>query len=161
MFQRLTAFVLMLLLMPSSFAFSESEHRQNETFPVKLFTQASKDWKLEDALLSFEKEHIVLRMPKNESQTLLIAYSEIKSVEYSHSKTRRSLSVPMALAANVFALPLLLNGVENHWLTLRSETNPTFLSLDKSNYQTVLAAFEANAGRKVAGWNIASAAVVR
>jgi hypothetical protein len=161
MFQRFMAFVLMLLFLPSSFAFGQSEHGQNDSFPVKLFTQVGTKWLSEDGMLNFEQDHIVLRVPTREHRTLSIAYSEIRSAEYSHSRNRRTIGVPMALAANIFALPLLVNGVENHWLTLYSGTNHTFLNLDKNNYQSVLAAFEAKAGRKVGGWNVASVAVSR
>jgi hypothetical protein len=153
MFRRLIAFPLIMALLISSPALSQSEHRTNEAFRAKLFVPAGTGWQSKDVVVNFEHEQIVLT-PKDESIAVLIDYADINRLEYSHSKNHRKISVPMALATNVFALPLLLNQVENHWLTVQSERSKTYLNLDKDNYESVLKAFEANLGRKVTGWNV-------
>jgi hypothetical protein len=158
---RLIAFPLAMALLISSTAFSQGEHRTNETFRVKLVTQTGEDkWQARDVMLSFEHGRMVLRTPKNEAAGSF-NYSDIKSVEYSHTRTRRKVGTGTAAAANVFALPLMLKEVDEHWLTVHLDNDQTFLSLDKDNYNTVLAAFESNAGMKVAGWSGATVAVGR
>jgi hypothetical protein len=161
MFRQLIALPLIMALLISSAAFGKDEDRTNEAFRAKLFRPEGTGWQSEDVVVNIEHDQIVLRSPNGQSEAVTIAYREIKGIEYSHSKSRRKIRLPMALAANAFAFPLLLNQVESHWLTVQSERHETVLNLDKDNYQSVLAALETNLGRKVTGWNLEAAAVSR
>jgi hypothetical protein len=147
---RFIALALTMALLNCSLAFSQSGRQGDETFRVKLFVPAGSDWQSRDVMLSFEQDRIVLRPMKEDINAEVFKYSEIKSVEYSHAKTRRKTSVAKGIAMNIFALPGLFKKVESHWLTVHSGGNQTFLNLDKGNYKAVVAAFEANTRLKVA-----------
>jgi hypothetical protein len=154
---RLIVFPLTFALLFSASAFSEDQHSANSIFPVKLYINTASGWESRDAVVNFEADRLVLRTPKDESQTDSIQYSDINAVEYSHSIEQRKMSVATALAANVFA-PVMMRPVENHWLLVRFDQTETYLNLDKKNYQSVLAAFEAKSGKKVKGWNVTAVA---
>lgn len=147
---RFVALALTLSLLSGPFVFGQNEHAQNLAFHVKLLEQAGSDWQAKDVMLNFEHDRIVLRPINNETRTQTLQYSDIRNVQYSHAKTRRTMSVPMALATNIFALPLLMTKVETHWLTVESAGNRSVFTLDKNDYREVVAAFEGNAGMKVA-----------
>lgn len=150
---RLIVFPLALALLLSTSAFCE-----DSAFPVKLLVNTSNGWQTKNVVLNFEADRLVLRTPKDESQTDSIQYSDIKTVEYSYSKEQRRMGSATALAANLFALPLMMKPVENHWLSVHFDQTETLLNLDKKSYQTVLSAFEAKSGKKVIGWNVTAVA---
>ena len=158
---RLILFASIMALLNFSFAFSQSEGQATESFRVKLFVEDGPNkWQSKDIVLSFEKDYIVLRAPKNEFVTEFISYAEIQSAEYSHLQTQRKVSSAMAIASTVFA-PLLLKKVDEHWLTVQSEKNSTYIFLDKHKYEPVLVAFEAHVGKKVKGWSVGTVAANR
>src|SRR5262245_61178307 len=146
---RLIAFLLTMVLLVSSFAFSQNQRYTNEGYRVQLFVPEGSGWQSRDVMLTFDNDRIILRGPKDDSRSEAIKYSEMKRVEYSHTKSHRKIGAGMALGANVFAFPLLLRQAEIHWLRINSEARETFLCLEKDNYEAVLLAFEIMLGRKV------------
>lgn len=158
MFVRWTAFLLAMALLLSSSAFSQSERSASNVFTVKVFEREDNRWQSRDVILSFDVDRITLRTLKDYSQTESIRYSEIKGAEYSHSMGNRTISSATALAANIFAFPLMMRKMDEHWLTLESPTHQTFLNLERDNYQDVVAAFQSKVGWKVAGWDVTSVA---
>jgi hypothetical protein len=147
---RLIAFLFMTVLLTGSFAFSQNQRYANEGYRVQLFVPQGSGWQSRDVMLTFDIDRITLRSPKDDDfRSEAIKYSEMNRVEYSHTKTNRKLAAGAAVAANVFALPLLFRRVENHWLRINSEARETLLCLEKDNYEAVLLAFEIMLGRKV------------
>jgi len=156
MMGRLIGFLLMMVSM-ASFAFSQNQRYANEGYRVQLFVPEGSGWQSRDVLLNFDIDRIILRAPKDDFGSEAIKFSEMNRVEYTHTKSQRKIGGGMALAANIFALPLLLRQVENHWLRINSETRETFLCLRKDNYEAVLLAFEIMLGRKVADGDVPAA----
>src|SRR5215510_6477503 len=143
-----------------SLASSQNQPYTKEGYRVQLFVPAGSGWQSRDGMLTFDNDRIILRAPKDDfgseagkkpSEQLLavIYYSEMNRVEYSRTKSHKKIGAGMALAS-IFALPLLLGHVENHWLRINSEARETLLCLEKDNYEAVLLAFEVMLGRKVA-----------
>jgi hypothetical protein len=158
MMVRLIASLLMMVLLLSSFAFSQNQRYPNEGYRVQLFVPEGSGWQSRDVMLTFDNDRIILRAPKDDFRSEAIKYSEMNRVEYSHTKTNRKIGAGTALAANIFALPLLSRKVENHWLRINSEARETVLCLEKHNYEAVLLVFEIMLGRKVPGWDVPAAA---
>jgi hypothetical protein len=156
MTMRSIVFALTLSLMSLSFAFSQSERPKVDSFRVKMLIPDGSNWKMRDAVLDFEQSRIVLRAPKDDFKSVSMTYNEVKRAQYSNTPDRQSIPPAFGLAANVFAFPLVFRNVETHRLTVQSETGETSITLDKTNYRDVVAAFENHAGRKVAGWDIAT-----
>lgn len=150
---RLLAFPLIMVSLMSSFAFSQNQHHSNDGYRVQLYLPEGSGWQSRDVMLTFDNDRIILRALKDDFTSEAIKYSDMNSVEYSHTKTSRKIGAGTALAANVFALPLLSRKIENHWLRINSETREAFLGLEKDNYEAVLLAFEIMLGRKIAGWD--------
>src|SRR5262245_57038986 len=117
MMGRLTGFLLMMVSM-SSFAFSQNQRYANEGYRVQLFVPEGSGWQSRDVLLNFDIDRIILRPPKDDFGSEAIKFSEMDRVEYTHTKSQRKIGAGMALAANIFALPLLLRPVENHCLRI-------------------------------------------
>src|SRR5690349_2586233 len=126
MIVRLIVFPLTLALLFSASAFSEDQHSVNSIFPVKLYVRTASGWEVRDAMVNFEADRMVLRTPKDESQTDSIQYADMTAVEYTHSIEQRKLSAATAIAANVFA-PLMMRPVENHWLWVHFDQSETYL----------------------------------
>jgi hypothetical protein len=160
MIVRLIVFPLTLAVLLSPSAFGEEQHSANSIFPVQLFLRTASGWQARDAMVNFEADRLVLRSPKDESQTDSIQYADITAVEYSHSIEQRKVNVATALGANVFA-PLIMRPVENHWLSIHFDRTETYLNLNKKDYRAVLAAFEAKSGKKVTVSKVAAVASSR
>ena len=153
---RSIALLLLIVWLMPLFA-SGQDQPYVKGYRVRLFVPAGSGWQSRDVTLTFDNDRIILRAPKDDFASEAIKYSEMNRVEYSRTKSHRKIGAGMAVAS-IFALPLLLGQVENHWLTINSEARETFLCLDKDNYEAVLLAFEVMLGRKVAGWDVPAAA---
>lgn len=76
--------------------------------------------------------------------------AEIKSLEYSYSKSPRWKSgTAVAIAVGVFAIPIFFMKGKKHWLTVVGENDFAVLRLDKTNYRVILPALEASTGKPV------------
>ncbi len=79
-----------------------------------------------------------------------IQYGDIKSAEYSFSKSPRWKSGAGAAAAvGVFAIPVFFMKGKKHWLTITEEGDYAVIKLDKRIFREVIAALEAKAGVEV------------
>jgi len=149
MSKRVIAFCLALVVFNFALAFGESA-RTETGFQVNLVVRKGADWQSHKAMLNLEADRLILRASNGELSTQSIPYKEITVVQYTNESGRRSMSPATALAGNFFALGLM-KSTQRHWLTIGASGLPTFLSLDKGNYQAVVAAFQAK-GLKVSGW---------
>lgn len=116
---------------------------------VKLIVNTGEKGEEQPAILRFEDDAIVVRSPAgNVLKTL--PYAEVKTAEYSYSKSPRWKSgIGVAVAVGIFALPVFFMKGKKHWLTLTSEKEFAVLRLDKSNYKLILPAVEVHTGKKV------------
>lgn len=153
MIVRLMAFPLMMVLLVSSFAFSQNQRNPTEGYRAQLVVPARSGWESKDVMLTFDRDHIILRLAKDDLMSETIRYSDISRVEYSHTKNHRKIGGGAAVAANISAPPLLMRQGENYWLTIDSEGHETYLSLEKDNYQAVVSTFQTMVGNKLEGWD--------
>jgi hypothetical protein len=103
-----------------------------------------------DAIIRLEKDRLVIRSKTGGADLKAFPYDEIKSAEYSYSKSPRWKSgAAAALAVGVFALPLFFMKGKKHWLTVTAGKDFAVLQLDKGNYKIILPALEARSGVKV------------
>ena len=149
MSKRVIAFCIAMVVLNFALAFGESAGT-DAGFQVNLVMRKGADWQSKKAVLNFEADRLILRASNGEPGTQSIPYKEITVVQYTHESGRRNMSPATALAGNFFALGLM-RSTQRHWLTIGASGVPTFLSLDKGNYQAVVAAFQAK-GMKVTGW---------
>ncbi len=146
---RITAFILSLALLNSSAGFGQANRLSSESFRAKMLHQSGNNWREKDVMLQFEPGRVVLRSAKNEDDVKVFQYSSINSAEYSYSKSRRKLGLGATIAAGVFALPLMMSKVEQHWLTIKSGPDEAVLHLSRKSVEGVIATFESNTGRRV------------
>lgn len=100
-----------------------------------------------DAILRLEDDRVVIRAKQGAAELKSFLKGDVKSAEYSYSKSPRWKSgAAVALAAGVFAIPIFFMKGKQHWLTINSENDYAVLRLDKSNYKIILPAFEARTG---------------
>ena len=79
-----------------------------------------------------------------------LRYADIRAATYSKSKHPRwKAGVAVALAVNVFALPVFFMKSKKHWLTVQAEGQHAVFRLSKKNYTIVVAVFESHTGVKV------------
>jgi hypothetical protein len=147
-----------MVLLNFGFSFGQSAHPTNAAFRVNVILPGAQDFQTKKVMLNFQPDRMVLRGAKNEVSVESINYSEISSAQYNHSAEQRKLTPATALAGNFFSLALGNKRVEHHWLTVEASGIRTTLDLDNNNYKAVIAAFEARAGKRVSGWQFASAA---
>lgn len=79
-----------------------------------------------------------------------LSYADIQAATYSKSKHPRwKAGLAVALAINVFALPVFFMKSKKHWLTMQGEGQHAVFRLSKKNYHLVIAAVESHTGVKV------------
>lgn len=115
---------------------------------AKLLVQKS-DGKADrqDAAVRLNTDSFLVLTKDQKYRLKALAYSDIKSAQYSYSKSPRWKSgIGVAVVAGVFALPLFFMKGKRHWLTVTGTGDYAVLQLDKSNYKMILASLESRSG---------------
>lgn len=125
---------------------------------IKLMTDVAGPREGTEASLTLEADHVIVRSRTAGSNLKVLPYSSIGMAEYSYTTGRRwkasaliavLWSLPQLPPGPFAALPVLLTKERRHWLGITSDTDVTLLRLDKTNYKTVVSAFEARSRMKV------------
>ena len=117
---------------------------------VKLMVNTGDKPAATDVTLLLEEGKLLIRAKNGGAELKSFDYVDIKSAEYSYSKSPRWKSgIGAAVAVGIFALPVFFMKGKKHWLTVRTKGNYALMQLDKGNYKIVLPAFEARSGVKV------------
>ncbi len=112
---------------------------------AKLLVQEGDKRKDIDSVLLFQSDALVVQPKDREAQPLrTLAYSDVKSAEYSFGKSPR---VSAALLVSPF---FLFSASKSHWLTVKTLDDFALLRLDKSNYKLVIGELEKRAKITVA-----------
>jgi hypothetical protein len=124
-------------------------HAGEQFHNVKLMVNTGGKAEEQDAVLSLEDEAVVVR---SVGGTVLktLPYANLKSLEYSYSKSPRWKSGAVAAVfVGVFAIPIFFMKGKKHWLTAVAGEEFALLRLDKNNYKIIVPALEAKTGLKV------------
>lgn len=117
---------------------------------VKLMVNTGDKPAATDVVLRLEEGRLVIRSRDGAADLKTFAYADIKTAEYSYSKSPRWKSgIGVAVAVGIFALPLFFMKGKKHWLTVQTNDDYAMMQLDKQNYKIILPAFEARSGIKV------------
>ena len=101
-------------------------------------------------MILLEQEQLVIKARKGNVTLKTLPYSQMKTAEYSYSKSPRWKSgIGLAVAVGVFAIPLFFMKGKKHWLTIQAENDYAILHLDKGNFRVILPAFETRSRVKV------------
>jgi hypothetical protein len=116
---------------------------------IKLIVNTGDKGEEQDAVLRFESDRLVVFSTSGVVLKTL-PFAEIKSAEYSYSKSPRWKSgIGAAIAVGVFAIPIFFMKGKKHWLTIAGEKDFAVLRLDKNNYRLILPTFETKTGKRV------------
>ena len=125
---------------------------------LKLMTNVAEPREGTEASLTLEADHLTVHSRTAGSDSKVLPYSSIRRAEYSYTTGRRwkasalvavLWSLPQLPPGPFAALPVLLMKGKRHWLTITSDKDVVLLRLDKTNYKTIVSAFEARSGVKV------------
>lgn len=140
---RLVALLLVPALLVPTVAHADTFRK------VKLIVNTGERGEEQEVVLRFDPEALVISS-KGGTVLKTMPYAEIRSAEYSYSKSPRWKSgIGAAVAVGIFALPVFFMKGKKHWLTLTSERDFALLRLDKNNYKLILPAVEVRTGRQV------------
>lgn len=116
---------------------------------IKLMVNTDNKSETTDAILSLEPDRLVL-LSKKGVELKSLRYADIKSAEYSYSKSPRWKSaIGLSVICIVCGLATAFMKGKKHWLTVGGTGDFALIQLDKDNYKMVLPAFEAKSGRQV------------
>ncbi len=88
----------------------------------------------QDAVLRLEDTQLVVRDAKSMQVLQTIPYAKIQSATYSETEIK-----------------LVVTKSVKHWLTIRTGAQPVVVRMDKTNFETIIAEFEARSGLTVRG----------
>ena len=98
-----------------------------------------------DAVVTFDKDALVVTDKKDRGVLKLFPYASIKGAEYAYARSPRwKIPVPISLA-----FPPASARAMKHWFLVHSNEDYAVIELDKANYNLLLAAFELRTGKKV------------
>lgn len=123
-------------------------------FKVKTLTVSGKKSKEEGALLKFAETSVSAVKRRKNLIFKEFNYADIRSVEYSYSKTptvSRFGVFAASLFIGVFAYSLMFLKKKQHWLAVRTNDDYLVMRLDGKNYQNILSEFET---RKISVTNL-------
>ena len=142
-FRRAAALAVLVSLLGQSVASADTFRN------VKLMVNTGEKAEEQNAVLHFGDDALTV-YGKGGAILKTFKYADIKSGEYSYSKSPRWKSgIGAAIAVGVFALPVFFMKGKKHWLTIAAEKDFAVLRLDKKNYKLILPAFEARTGKTV------------
>ena len=110
---------------------------------AKVYVEQNHKLKLVAASIDVQDSELVATTNGKDPHVLRIPYSDITELDYERSAHRRWKS-----AALVSPLFLLSKG-KKHWIAVLRGDEETVFQLSKANYSKILAAVEAESGKKV------------
>lgn len=109
------------------------------------------------ATIGFEDSAVRIRT-KHDSDAKTFSYSDIRSIEYSYSKSPRwKTGIGLGAASIVFppllliAIPIGFTKHRRHWLMIRTDKDFALLKLSKRNRKLVIATIETRTGIRAEG----------
>jgi hypothetical protein len=117
---------------------------------VKMLVAGTEKTSEMEVILSLEDAQLVVLSKESLNQMKSLNYKDIKSAEYSFSKTPKWKSGSVADATiSVLSMPVNVFKGKQHWLKVRTANDYAVLQLEKNDYRLIITAFETRSGVKV------------
>jgi hypothetical protein len=137
--KKLIPFSLLILLLQTSFAFSQASPPRYEAEVLMNPPAGGKDTREVNAVIAFEKESIKISSRRKNEVFKEFSYKDIKFAEHSFSNnplvSRRTRTVLLMLLTGM--PPLFYSGKEKHWLTIVGEGDFAVLKIETDNYRLI------------------------
>ncbi len=148
------AFLLIVIFLTNSAAIVLAQNPQRFD-KIELLVPSGDKPDEKSVIVTFDEDLMTIKA-KNSSLEKTFNYSEIRSAEYSYSKSPRwKTGLGLGATAILFppilfvAIPLGFTKHRRHWLTIRTENDFAVLKLSKSNRKIFIPAFETKSGVRV------------